>query len=67
LLNSSPNLISNIEAAFSVLLADELSLVLNKTEKAASMFEMRLGDELSKVKEENREMESDQINPVAVN
>ena len=45
----------------------KLSSSANKTEKAASMFEMRLGDELSKVKEENREIESDQINPVAVN
>jgi hypothetical protein len=30
------------------------------------MFEMRLGDELNKVKEETREIEVNQQNPVAV-
>jgi len=37
-----------------------------KTEKAAQLFEARLGDELSEVKKENREVKSQSINPVAV-
>lgn len=44
----------------------KLSGSANKTEKAASMFEMRLGDELSKVQEETREITSNQMNPIAV-
>ena len=37
-----------------------------KTEKAAQLFEARLNDELSGVKKENREVQSQQRNPVAV-
>ena len=44
----------------------KLSKSANKTEKAASMFEMRLGDELNQVKEENREIKTNKSNPVAV-
>tara|TARA_R100000781_G_scaffold111591_1_gene78116 strand:- start:996 stop:3203 length:2208 start_codon:yes stop_codon:yes gene_type:complete len=44
----------------------KLNKSANKTEQASSMFEMRLGDELNKVKEETREIESNQQNPVAV-
>ena len=39
----------------------------NKTQKASQLYEARLNDELGKVKEENREINSQQINPVAVN
>jgi hypothetical protein len=38
----------------------------NKTEKASQLYEARLQDELGKVKEENREIQAQQINPVAV-
>ena len=38
----------------------------NKTEKASQLYEARLQDELSKVKDENREIQANQINPVAV-
>ena len=38
----------------------------NKTQKASQLYEARLNDELGKVKEENREIKSQQINPVAV-
>jgi hypothetical protein len=39
----------------------------NKPQKASQLYEARLNDELGKVKEENREINSQQINPVAVN
>ena len=38
----------------------------NKTQKATQLYEARLGDELNKVKEETREIMSEQQNPVAV-
>jgi len=38
----------------------------NKTQKASQLYEARLNDELGKVKEENRAIKSQQINPVAV-
>ena len=38
----------------------------NKTQKASQLYEARLNDELNKVKEENREITSQKINPVAV-
>jgi len=38
----------------------------NTTRKATQLYEARLNDELGKVKEENREIESQQTNPVAV-
>tara|TARA_R110002074_G_scaffold24853_3_gene73987 strand:+ start:3931 stop:6138 length:2208 start_codon:yes stop_codon:yes gene_type:complete len=44
----------------------KLNKSANKTEQASSMFSMRLGDELDKVKEETREIETNQQNPVAV-
>jgi hypothetical protein len=44
----------------------KLNKSANRTEQASNMFEMRLGDELNKVKEETREIEVNQQNPVAV-
>ena len=44
----------------------KLNKSANRTEQASNMFEMRLGDELNKVKEETREIEANQQNPVAV-
>jgi hypothetical protein len=44
----------------------KLNASANRTEKAGELFEARLQDELGKVKEENREQERQQINPVAV-
>jgi len=38
----------------------------NKTQKATQLYEARLQDELGKVKEDNREIKSQQLNPVAV-
>lgn len=44
----------------------KLSNSANRTEKASALFEARLNDELGKVKKENKEIQSKQINPVAV-
>ena len=44
----------------------KLNKSANRTEQASNMFEMRLGDELNRVKEETREIEANQQNPVAV-
>ena len=44
----------------------KLNASADRTEKAGELFEARLQDELGKVKEENREKERQQINPVAV-
>ncbi len=38
----------------------------NRTQKATQLYEARLNDELGKVKEENRDIMSEQQNPVAV-
>ena len=44
----------------------KLSDASNRTQKATQLYEARLNDELGKVKEENREIMSEQVNPVAV-
>ena len=44
----------------------KLSNSANRTESATQLFQARLNDELSNVKKENREMEIQQRNPVAV-
>jgi len=44
----------------------KLNKSANRTEQATNMFEMRLNDELGRVKEETREIENNQPNPVAV-
>ena len=43
----------------------KLNKSANRTEQASNMFEMRLGDELNRVKAETREIETNQQNPVA--
>ena len=44
----------------------KLSDASNRTQKATQLYEARLNDELGKAKEENREIMSEQVNPVAV-